>query len=815
MPFLADLRRTVRSLIRARGFAIAVIVTLALGIGANTAMFTLLRGTLLRPLPNRDGDRLVYLRQSAKAAGQDNVAFSVPEIQDYTEGTKTLGGIAQYSQMTFTMLDTEVPVHIQVGIVSGNFFEVMGLSVPLGRPTNAGDDGPNAAPVAVLSHQFWVQHFGGDKSVIGKVVRINDRPSTIIGVAQRAPQYPARTDVFVNTVTSPHHMSATMKTGRTHRMTEIFARQKPGYTLEQTRSEIARISSTVYADHPDAYEKASGYSIAVMSLREALNERASLTMWLLMGAAAFVLLISCANVANLTLMRGVRREREMLVRAALGAGTWRLRVLLLVENLALTLVGGALGVLVAFAGLKMLKGFAQQLSPRADDITVDGTVLLVTLGVSVAAAIVLSFVPKFGDEKSLAGPLAAGGRRTTAGKSSHRLQHTLVIAQLAVCVVLLTAAGLLVRTLGKLQSVETGVKAENVLTMEVPIESDAIKTEERLAMYERMRDRIAALPGVDIASTGSNVPLRYSQLALELKAEGRALAPNEATPRATFKGADPNYFAAAGIPLLSGRVFTSTDRPNSARVVIINKSLAAKLFPGQDPIGRRVAWTGEVLKFIDLSDEWRTVVGVVGDTRDSGLDSDPTPTVFQPLGQWQIFSGALVIRTKRDPVALEPAVLRAIREMYPRQLIENVATLEEVRDGTVAPRRLNAFFIASFGALAMIIAVVGIAGVLAFSVSSRTAEIGIRMSLGATTGQVQRMILGEGGTLVVIGLGLGAVGALAASRLMQGLLFGVEPSDPATLMFVALIMAAASIAACLVPAVRASRVDPSVALRSD
>ncbi|HMC55894.1 MAG TPA: ABC transporter permease [Gemmatimonadaceae bacterium] len=815
MPFLADFRRTVRSLVRARGFAIAVILTLALGIGANTAMFTLLRGTLLRPLPNREGERLVYLRQSAKAAGQDNVAFSVPEIVDYTNGSKTLSGIAQYSQLTFTMFDAELPVHIQVGIISGNFFDVMGLGMLMGRPTNSGDDGPNAPAVAVLSHNFWMQHFGGDKSVIGKVVRINDRPSTIIGIAQRAPQYPARTDVFVNTVTSPHHMSATMVTGRTHRMTEIFARQKPGFTLEQTRSEIARLSSTVYADHPDSYEKASGYSITVMSLREALNERASLTMWLLMGAAAFVLLISCANVANLTLMRGVRREREMLVRAALGAGTWRLRMLLLVENLALALVGGALGVLVAFAGLEMLKGFAQQLSPRAEDVQVDGTVLLVTLGVSLAAAIALSFVPRFGDEKSLAGPLAAGGRRTTAGKSSHRLQHTLVIAQLAVCVVLLTAAGLLVRTLGKLQSVETGVRAENVLTLEVPIESDAIKSEERLAMYERMRDRIAALPGVEVASTGSNVPLRYTQLALELKAEGRALAANEATPRATFKAADPNYFAAAGVPLLSGRAFTSTDRPNSARVVILNKSLAERLFPGQDPVGRRVAWTGEVLKFIDLSDEWRTVVGVVGDTRDSGLDSDPTPTVFQPLGQWQIFSGALIIRTKQDPVALEPAVLRVIRELYPRQLIENVATLEEVRDATVAPRKLNALFIASFGALAMIIAVVGIAGVLAFSVSARTAEIGIRMSLGATTGQVRRMILSEGGTLVVIGLVLGAIGALAASRLMQGLLFGVEPSDPATLMFVALIMAAASIAACLVPAIRASRVDPSVALRSE
>ena len=815
MSFLADLRRSIRSLTHARGFAAAVIATLALGIGANTAMFTLLRGTLLRPLPNRDGERLVYLRQSAKAAGQDNVVFSVPEIVDITNANKSLSGVAEYSQMTFTMLTQDVPVHVQVGIVSGNYFKVMGLGMILGRPTNEGDDGPNAPSVTVLSPTFWMQHFGGDKSVIGRVITVNDRPSTIIGVAQSAPQYPARTDIYVNTVTSPHHMSATMVTGRTHRMTEVFAREKPTYTLEQTRSEIARISKTMYADHPDAYEKAAGYAITVMPLREALNERASLTMWLLMGAATFVLLISCANVANLTLMRGVRREREMLVRAALGAGTWRLRLLLLGENLTLALIGGALGVVVAFAGLEMLKAFAQQLSPRADEIRVDGLVLAVTLATSVLAAVVLSFVPHVGDEKALAAPLAAGGRRTTSGRRTHRLQHGLVIAQLAVCVVLLTAAGLLVRTLRNLQSVETGVRAENVLTLEAPIESGAIKPEEKLAMYERMRDRIATLPGVQVASTGSNVPLKPTFFVLEVKAEGRAIAPNEATPRATMKTADATYFSAAGIPLLSGRAFNSTDRPNSPRVVILNKSLAERLFPGQDAVGRRIAWTGEVLKFIDMSGDWRTVVGVVGDTRDSGLDSDPTPTVFEPLGQEQIFSGAFVIRTTRDPIAMEPAVLRAIRDMYPRQLVENVATLEEVRDATVAPRRLNALFIASFGSLAMIIAVVGIAGVLAFSVSLRTSEIGIRMSLGATQGQVKRMILGQGGALVVAGLLIGAVGALLASRLMQGLLFGVASSDPLTLGAVAVIMGVVSIAACWIPAVRAARVDPAIALRSD
>jgi len=598
-------------------------------------------------------------------------------------------------------------------------------------------------------------------------------------------------------------------------MTEIFARLAPAATVERARSEVARIASNVYAEHPDAYERASRYAMSVFPLREALNERASLTLWLLMGAAAFVLLIACANVANLTLMRGVGREREMLVRAALGAGSWRLRWLLLLENLTLALAGGALGVLVAFAGLKMLVAFAQQLTPRADEIRVDGLVLAVGLATSVVAAVVLSFVPKIGSTTALAGPLAAAGRRTTGGRGRQRLQHSLVVAQLAVCMVLLTAAGLLVRTLSKLQSVETGVHSENVLTMEVPIEGDAIAQSEKLAMYERMRDRIGTLPGVEVAAVGSNVPLRSTPFVLEVKAEGRPLADGEATPRAVSKTADPEYFRAAGIPLLKGRTFATTDRREGARVVILNKSFAERLFGDQDPIGRRVAWTGEVLKFIPVSGDWRTVVGVVGDTRDAGLDSDPTPVMFQPFAQEEIFSGALVIRTKSDPALLAPAAERAIRELYPRQLIENVATLEEVRDATVAPRRLNALFIASFGTLAMVIAMVGIAGVLAFSVTSRTAEIGIRMSLGADASRVRRMVLGQGGVLLATGLVVGVTGALLASRLMRKLLFGVAPHDPVTLAAVAFILTAIGVAACWLPAARAARVEPAVALRAD
>ena len=811
MSFPSDLRRVFRSLYGAPGFTIAVVLTLALGIGANTAMFTLLRGTLLRPLPNRGGERLVHLRQSAPGAGQASVLFSVPEIIDYREAATSFTGLAEYSPMTFTMLAEDVPVHVQAGVISGNYFDVMGLTPVLGRLTSRQDDGAAAPPVAVLSHQFWMEHFGGDPAVVGRNVRINDQASTIVGVVQRVPHYPARTDVFVNTVTSPHHMSATMVQGRTHRMTEVFARLAPNASLEQTRTEIEQIANRVHADNPEAYEAASRFETSAALLRDALNERASHTLWLLMGAAAFVLLIACANVANLTLMRGVRREREMLVRAALGAGTWRLRRLLLAENLTLALIGGALGVLVAFAGLQMLIAFAEQLTPRADEIRLDGLVLAVSLAISVAAAVVLSFVPQIQVEKAL----AATGKRTTAGRAGRRLQGTLVIAQLAVCVVLLTAAGLLVRTLTKLQSVETGVQSENVLTMEIPIDGESIDRATKLSMYQRMRDGIAQLPSVQVAALGSNVPLRPTIFVLEVKADGRPLAAGEATPRSVYKTADADYFQAAGIPLLQGREFASTDRHDSGPVVILSRALAEHLFPDRDPIGQRVAWTGEVLNFIPVSGDWRTVVGVVGDTRDAGLDSEPTPIVYQPFAQEELFAAALVIKSSSDAALLAPTVQRTIRELYRQQLIENVATLDEIRDATVAPRRLNALLIASFGTLAMIIAGVGIAGVLAFSVSARTAEIGIRMSLGAEAGRVHRMVLREGGVLLAIGLALGATGALLTSRLLRGLLFGVAPNDPVTLIGVILILAAVGLGACWVPAMRAARIDPAVALRAE
>lgn len=811
---MRDLRYALRSLARARGFAFAVILTLGLGIGANTAIFSVVRGVMLRPLPHKDGDRLMYIRQSANGPGRENILFSVPEINDLRTASTTLRGVAEYSPMTFNLVGERDAVRIDVGLVTGNYFDVIGLSPVLGRAFGPGDDGPGAAPVMILTYDYWQAKFGGDSAIVGKQLRVAGKAVTVVGVLQQAPYFPARINALMNMVNSEHHLSALMQNGRTHRMTEMMARLAPGATVAQARAEIAGISNRVHATYPESYDAASGYRVTLTPLQEVLGQKAKLTLWLLMGAAAFVLVIACANVTNLTLMRGVRREHELAVRAALGAGTARLRRLLLAENLVLALLGAALGLAIAFGGVQMLIALAARYSPRAGEIRVDGAVLGFTLALAGVVAVLLSFVPALAKEDSLGASLTSGAKRATGGVRRQRLQQLLVVLQVAVSVILLTGAGLLTRTMQRLAMVDTGMNATNVLTMEVPSDFGGKDPGAQIARYEQMQHEVSALPGVSQVGLGSTMPMRTAGFMLDIKAEGRAVAPGEPQPHSEYRTANPDYFRAAGIPLLHGRDFQSTDRHGNANVVILNKTLADLLFPSQDPIGRRVAWTGEVLKFIGISGDWRTVVGVVGTTKDGGLDAEPIPVTFIPFAQSDFPSAGLVIRASGDPSAIGPAATRIVRDIDPMQPIEHVMTVSQIADESVAPRRLNARLVTSFGILALIVAAIGIAAVLAFSVSARTNEIGIRMSLGADAGRVQRMVLWEGGVLVGAGLVLGVAGALVLARLVQGLLFGIEARDPLTLAAVSLVMLLVGLGACWIPAARASRIDPGTALRA-
>ncbi|MBL0940846.1 MAG: ABC transporter permease [Gemmatimonadaceae bacterium] len=810
-----DLRYVLRSLARAKVFAFAVVLTLGLGIGANTAIFSAVRGVFLRPLPHADGDRLMYLRHHSATQGQTNVAFSVPEIEDFRTQSRTMQQIAEYSPITLSLIEDTDASQIDVGLVTGNYLSVMGLKPILGRAFTSGDDGAGAAPVILLGHGYWLTHFGGNPDIVGKTMRIGKRAVEVIGVLEPAPFFPGRIDALMNMSISEHHVSAMMVQGRTHRMTEMIARLTPGTTVDQARQEVDLITQRRNAQYPESYEKAAGYTVEITPFKEILGRDAKVMLWLLMGVAALVLVIACANVANLTLMRGIRREHEMTVRAALGAGTTRLRKLLIVENLVLAGGGALLGLLVALAGVGTLSRFIARFSPRADEINVDWVVLAFTALLAVIIAVLLSFAPSVGKENSLGAGLAAGSLKTSGSARRRRLQQVLVVTQVAVTVVLLAGAGLLVRSMQRLAAVDPGLDPKNVLTMEVPFDFTAVTDMARAGQrYEEMQRALTELPGVEIVGLGSTIPLRAGQVMLELKAEARPTI-DGVTPSAEYRTADPGYFRASGIGLVKGREFATTDRASTEKVVIINETLAKRLFADVDPLGRRVAWTGDVLRFIGVSGDWRTVVGVTRDTKDGGLDATVKPVAFLPVAQAEFPPGGLVVRTKVDPNGLSTAARAIVRSIAPDQPIENVLSLEAVRDESVGPRRLNALLLGGFGILALVIASIGIAAVLAFNVSARTNEIGIRMALGATPGRVTTMILKEGGLLVGIGLAVGVAGSLALSRFIEGLLFGVQARDPLTLVAVALMMTVIGLVACWLPAAKASRVDPSEALRAN
>lgn len=821
---VSDLRYALRSLRHSPAFTAVVVITLALGIGANTAIFSVVRGVLLKPLPNRDGDRLLYLRQSIDGPAGQDIAFSVPEVRDFRAGVPALGGIAEFSPWALILEGDQYSptARIQVGLVTGNFFDVMGLHAILGRLTRASDDGPGVPPVMVLTEQFWRSRFHADPNIVGKQVRLEDGSATVIGVVQAAPYFPSQADVLLNMVVSPHHLSATMVLGRTHRMTEIVGRLAPGATVDEARAQVATVYARMQRDDKESYDPGSHFRVAVLPFKDAIGERARLTLWLLMGAAAFVMIISTANVVNLTLMRGVRREQELVVRAALGAGVLRLRRLLLAENLLLAFLGAAAGVAIALGGVKLLTIFASRFSPRADEIHLDTVVLSFTLVLTIGVALLLSFVASLPREGAFASWISAGTRRTGT-LSRQRLQRALVVAQIAVSVVLLAGAGLLTRTMMQLSDVDTGLKTEQVLSMQVqllPIAKIASGVDVRAADaaakqgYDRIERDALAIPGVVAVGVGSVMPLEASEVQLEVKVEGKSLGVGEAMPRADYRTADPGYFRAAGIPLVEGRTFEATDRAGAGRVVVINQTLARRLFPNEDPIGKRIAWTGDVLRFTPISGDWRTVVGVVGNTQDGGLDAQPRGAMFMPYAQELAMGGTVVIRADSNVSALAAQATSIARRVAPATPIEHVMTVAQIKDESVSPRRLNAVLITSFGAMAVIIAAVGIAGVLAFSVSARTNEIGIRMSLGADSVRVQRMILGEGGVLLASGLALGVGGGFAAAGVMRGFLFGVAPHDPVTFVGVAALMALIGVVACWVPALRAARIDPAIAMRA-
>ncbi len=825
MSFFRDLRVAFHSLMRSKGLAAIVILTLALGIGANAAIFTLVRGVLLKPLVNREENRLIYIRQSASGLGAENTTFSVPEIRDIEPSVHSVSEFGDFSQMSFTMVGLGEPRVVQGGVVSGNYFDVMGLRPVLGRLVGPQDDGPDAAGVIVLTYRFWSTVYKQDPNVIGKTVRLSslgDRSATVIGVLEPSVPYPADTEIIGNLVISPHHLSATMVTGRVHRMTELFGKLAPGATLDHARTELRTIYASMQKDHPEAYPDNEGYRIDAKMLRDQITSGARTVLLVLLAASGLVFIIACSNVANLILARTVRREGELAVRAALGASTWALRRMLLAESLLLCGAGAAIGVVISQPLVTILARYASRFSVRALDLTVDFSLLWVGVALALVAAVILAFVPRLPSANASNGMnLASGSVRITS--STSRRQRIFAVTQIAASFVLLAGACMLITTLIALQRIQTGVDTRHVLAIDVPAPSNGRTPQQVVDFYKESVRQIDALPGVSETAVGMIAPWRDADNfgpGLQFSGDGHVHGKDD--PRALWRTISPGFFSALGVPIIAGRDFNALDDQTREPVAIISATLGQQMFPGQDPINRHVYWTDPVLEYVPgtAAEKARVtspqrIVGVVADVDDEHIVPVPTSTIYSSFADAGMFGGHLFIHTTGNPYALVTPVTKIIRQMSADEPVENAATLEDIRAKVLAPDRLNSLVFGVFAAVALLIAVVGVAGVLAFSVSARTREFGIRLALGSQPENLLRGVVADGVVMATVGVLAGAAFGLVVARVAGSYFGDLKMPGALPVIVSALVLLGAAVVASMLPAARAARVDVIQALRSE
>ena len=818
MSFFHDLKIAIRSLSRVRALWFTVALTLALGIGANAAIFSVVRAVLLRPLANREEDRLLYVRQSAPGIGAENTTFSIPEIQDLGSNLKTVKELGTFSTLAFTVVGLGTPREIPAGVVDGNYFEVMGLRPVLGRLLTPADDGQNAAGAIVLTNHFWKTSLHSDPSVLGKQVRLESfsgaRSATVVGVLEPAVPYPVATEIIANVVTSPHHLSATMVTGREHRMTEVFARLAPVATVDAARAELRSTYSAMLAAHPEVYKPGDHYTIDVTRMHDQINSRANAILWILFAASGLLFIIASSNVANLVLARTVRRESELAVRSALGARTATLRRSLLAESLVLCGSGALAAVLLAIPMVSVLGRYAARFSVRANDVALDFSLVWFGIALALAAAVFLAYIPRLPAPNASQPGLASRGTRV-AGGSNKRLR-IFAITQITASFLLLVGACVLMKTLFELEKTRPPFDSAKVLALNLPVMSYGRTPDQVTEFYRDVQRRVATLPGVEHVSSGFSSPWRDDRglnISFAFAAQGARRADGQDF-RARFRTVSPGFFETFGLPVLQGRDFNDGDKDGAERVVIISQSVANLLYPGQNALNRKMWWTDGVMKFVGISTEPRRIIAVVPDFDDENIIPAPAMTIYQPINQ-EGWSGRLFVRAKQDPYDLVPAISRTIHEMSADQPVEQASTLNDIRAEVLAPDRLNAIVFGGFAAVALLISVVGVAGVLAFSVSARTREFGIRMALGAQRHNILANVLTDG--LVMAGIGV-AVGLVVGFGLAKGVGGYVsEIHQPGAIAFVASAVAilAAALIASAIPAARAAKVNAVEALRAE
>ncbi|MCC7123375.1 MAG: ABC transporter permease, partial [Acidobacteria bacterium] len=796
--FGRDMRVGLRSLMRTKVLTATVVITLALGIGANAAIFSVVRGVLFRPLVNRGEDRLIYIRQSAPGIGADNTTFSVPEIDDFRSRATTVSAFGDFSTVEFVMtgLGGE-PRTIRAGVVDGSFFDVMGLRPVLGRLLTPEDDGPQAAGAAVLTHRFWTESLNRRPDVIGTTLRLGTRTATIVGVLEPSVPYPADTEIIANVVTSPHHLGATMTTSRTHRMTELFARLTPDASIDAARAELTAIHVAMTRDHPEAYADGAGTTLHVTRLRDQLAAPARTVLWLLFIAFGIVFVIACSNVANLILARSARRQGELAVRAALGASPAALRRTLLAESLVLCGAGAALGVWLARPLVAVIARYASRYSVRALDVTVDGSLLAAGAALAMVAAVLLAYLPSLPSSGSAGFSLAGNGLRVTA-VATRRLRMFATM-QVACSFVLLAGAATLLAALVALHTAPTRIDTRRVIAVDIPVAATGAGFAAVVELSKEAIRRISDLPGVTGVAAGSFTPWRDagSFPRFQFVAEGYTPADGEDAPHARIRMVSPRFFAVLGVPLVAGRDFTDDDRAGGEPVVIVSESIAERLFPDRDAVNRRLSWTDSGPGF--CRQQGCRIIGVVADIEDESIVPGPALTIYHAMQQAGV-GDRLFVHTTADPYALVPQITRVIRELSADQPVERAATLADVRADVLAPDRLNAFVLSGFAGVAMLIAAVGVAGVLAFLVSTRTREFGIRLAVGSTPRRLLLGVLGDGGRIIGTGIMAGVAGGAVFGAIGSRLIDGLQMPGMWPLAGAAALLAGAGVIASLLPA---------------
>ena len=804
-----DLKYGLRMLAKSPGATVVAMIALALGIGANSAIFSVVNAVLLRPLPYQDSGRLVVVWETKLSKNIRQEQVSPPDYRDWVEQQRVFDAMAALRQQPSVLAGNQLPERVETALISPRLFDLLGVKAALGRTFFAEEDQAGRNRVAVMSYGLWQRRFGGDPAILGKSMVVDGNSFTIVGVMPRE----FRLLDTPSELWMPFTLDAKELSQRGFKTLRVIGHLKPAVSLELASSEMRSIAGRIEQQYPDTN---AGWSTNIVPLREQMVGDIGPTLWTLLGAVVFVLLIACANVASLLLARAGGRDKEIVLRMALGANPARVMRQLLTESVLLALGGGLLGLALAAWGVTMLAQLGPANLPRLAEINIDWRVMAFTLTVSLATGIIFGLAPAILTVRSdLNSVLKTSGRGNTGSRSRARWRNALVASEIASCVVLLTGAGLLIRSFLRLENVNPGFRPDHVLTMQIALPETRYPGQKVALFYQQLVDRLHALAGVQYAGIARNLPLSGADASLNFVVENRPVESSAEQSRAKYRAASADYFAALGIPLVRGRYFDRTDGEKTPCVVVINNTMAGRFWPDQDPIGKR-------MKAGFDGSQWCTIAGIAGDVKHTGLDSATNAEMYYhylqiPPELMGFVEGTMtiVLRTRAEPNSLVAAVRAEVQKLDPDLAVFNVKTMQDLVGSSLAQPRFRTLLLGVFASVALILAATGLYGVIAYAVTQRTNELGVRMALGAQKSDVLKMVVGEGTQLAAIGIGIGLVLAFPLMRVIARLLFGVNAADPLTFAATSSVILVVALAASYLPALRAIKVDPLVALRQE